>query len=166
MAFDVTVDLADREVRLFPSLRISSDGEAEQRATAALLAVIKGVTEFGRAIAKLAGGPAGRISNQHASSAKNTATYVRDTQPGERLEETDRRLGRMQARRHALHHTRQHDHREIAKIVERVAEIQGSLALECVQLIDGFVGRGPRAGIFTARARRMTQCTRYCRDRQ
>jgi hypothetical protein len=62
MAFDVIADLADREVRLFPSLRISSDGEAEQRATAALLAVIKGVTEFGRAIARLAGGPAGRIS--------------------------------------------------------------------------------------------------------
>ncbi len=60
--FDGDLDHVENEVRLFPSLRISSDREAEQRATAALLAMIKGVAEFGRAVVKLAGGPGGKIS--------------------------------------------------------------------------------------------------------
>ena len=51
-----------REVRLFPSSHISSDREAELRATASLLAVLRAVSEFGRAIVRRAGGPAGTLS--------------------------------------------------------------------------------------------------------
>src|SRR4051794_21848831 len=47
-------------VRLFPTIRIGSTAEAETRATAALLATVRAVSEFGRVIVKLAGGPAGR----------------------------------------------------------------------------------------------------------
>ena len=47
--FEKSEDLRRHEVRLFPPIRISSDKEAEQRATAALLAVAKGVSAFGRA---------------------------------------------------------------------------------------------------------------------
>jgi len=50
------------EVRLFPSVHIKSDREAELRATASLLAVIRAVSEFGRTIVRIAGGPAGRLS--------------------------------------------------------------------------------------------------------
>jgi hypothetical protein len=60
--FDGDAELKKHEVRLFPPVHISSDREAEQRATAALLAVVKGVSEFGRAIVKIAGGPAGKIA--------------------------------------------------------------------------------------------------------
>lgn len=49
-------------VRLFPTVRISSPREAELRATASLLAMIRAVSEFGRAFVKAAGGPAGSIS--------------------------------------------------------------------------------------------------------
>lgn len=62
MDFDKDDQLRAHQVRLFPSVRISSDQEAELRATASLLAIIKAVSEFGRSIVKFAGGPAGRIS--------------------------------------------------------------------------------------------------------
>ena len=60
--FETSDELKSHEVRLFPPIRISSDKEAEQRATAALLAAAKGVSAFGRVIVKHAGGPAGKIS--------------------------------------------------------------------------------------------------------
>ena len=47
MSLDKDV-LARHEVRLFPSVRISSGREAELRATASLLAIAKAVSEFGR----------------------------------------------------------------------------------------------------------------------
>jgi len=53
--------LARHEVRLFPSVRISSRGEAELRATASLLAISKAVSEFGRAFVKMADGPGGKL---------------------------------------------------------------------------------------------------------
>ena len=55
-------EFTGREVRLFPSLHIRSDREAEQRATASLLAVLSAVSEYGRLIVRRAGGPAGRLS--------------------------------------------------------------------------------------------------------
>ena len=54
------VQLSGREVRLFPSQHIKSDREAELRATASFLAVTCAVSEFGRAVVSLAGGPKGR----------------------------------------------------------------------------------------------------------
>ena len=51
-----------REVRLFPSVHVTSDREAELRATASLLATIRAVSEFGKTIVRIAGGPAGRLS--------------------------------------------------------------------------------------------------------
>ena len=54
--------IREREVRLFPTVRIGSDREAELRATAALCAMVRAVSEFGRALTKLAGGPAGKIT--------------------------------------------------------------------------------------------------------
>lgn len=60
--FDQSEELKSHEVRLFPPVRISTEREAEVRATAALLAMIKGVSAFGRAVVKSAGGPAGKIS--------------------------------------------------------------------------------------------------------
>lgn len=59
---DDTAHWAEHEVRLFPSVHITSDREAELRATASLLAVIRAVSEFGRTIVRLSGGPAGRLS--------------------------------------------------------------------------------------------------------
>lgn len=52
----------NNEVRLFSLTGIGSPQEAEQRATATLLSMIKAVSEFGRRITKLCGGPAGTIS--------------------------------------------------------------------------------------------------------
>ncbi len=60
--FDHDAQLKTHEVRLFPPVRISSEREAELRATAALLAIVKGVSAFGRTIVKMAGGPAGKVS--------------------------------------------------------------------------------------------------------
>ena len=54
--------LREHEVRLFPVIRISSDREAELRATSALLAMVCAVSEFGRAVVKIAGAPAGKLS--------------------------------------------------------------------------------------------------------
>lgn len=50
------------EVRLFPSVHIRSDQEAELRATASLLAVIRAVSEFGRRIVSLSNGPKGQLA--------------------------------------------------------------------------------------------------------
>lgn len=50
------------EVRLFPSSHISSVREAELRATASLLAMVRAVSEFGRAVVRMAGGPAGKLT--------------------------------------------------------------------------------------------------------
>ncbi len=49
----------DREVRLFPSVRISTEKEAELRA--ASLAGVKAVSEFGRFIVWKAGGTSGNL---------------------------------------------------------------------------------------------------------
>ena len=54
--------LEGHEVRLFPSAHISSKREAELRAAASLLAMVRAVSEFGRIVVRAAGGPAGRIS--------------------------------------------------------------------------------------------------------
>lgn len=53
--------LEPRRVRLFPSHDIRSEREAELRAASTLLAVAKAVSEFGRRIVSMAGGPAGRL---------------------------------------------------------------------------------------------------------
>lgn len=53
--------LSRKEVRLFPSHHIKSDREAELRATASFLAVTRAVSEFGRAVVSMAGGPKGKI---------------------------------------------------------------------------------------------------------
>ena len=49
------------EARLIPTSGINGDLEAERRATSALLAVMSGVTEFGRALTKPFGAPAGKL---------------------------------------------------------------------------------------------------------
>ena len=54
--------LQGHEVRLFPSAHISGTREAELRAAASLLAMVRAVSEFGRVFVRAAGGPAGRIS--------------------------------------------------------------------------------------------------------
>ena len=53
----------EHEVRLFPSVHISGEREAELRATAALLAAMRAVSEFGRKIVRLANAPAGQLSS-------------------------------------------------------------------------------------------------------
>ena len=55
-------NLQGREVRLFPSAHISGTREAELRAAASLLAMVRAVSEFGRVFVRAAGGPAGRIT--------------------------------------------------------------------------------------------------------
>jgi hypothetical protein len=55
-------------------MRIATTAEAETRATAALLVIIRAVSEFGRSIVKLAGGPAGKIT------CYTEVPYVDDTQ--------------------------------------------------------------------------------------
>ena len=49
------------EARLIPTTGIGGLAEQEQRATSALLAVLRAVPEFGRALLVQAGAPAGRI---------------------------------------------------------------------------------------------------------
>jgi len=49
------------ESRLIPITSIGGQADQEQRATSALLAVLRGVPEFGRAVLAQAGAPAGRI---------------------------------------------------------------------------------------------------------
>ena len=53
--------ISGKEVRLFPSHHITSIREAELRATASCLAVACAVSEFGRAVVSMAGGPRGRL---------------------------------------------------------------------------------------------------------
>jgi len=53
--------LSGKEVRLFPASRIKSEREAELRATASLLAVVRAVSEFGKRLMRVTGGLAGRI---------------------------------------------------------------------------------------------------------
>lgn len=60
----------ENKVRLFPSVHLSSDREAELRATASLLAVIRAVSEFGRRIVSLSNGPKGQLSCYTEVSAK------------------------------------------------------------------------------------------------
>lgn len=60
MPFEDTEQAKGHLVRLFPTIRIGTEAEAETRATAALLATLRAVSEFGRVIVKLAGGPAGK----------------------------------------------------------------------------------------------------------
>jgi hypothetical protein len=60
MPFEDTEAAKRHRVRLFPTIRIGTIAEAETRATAALLATWRAVSEFGRVVVKLAGGPAGR----------------------------------------------------------------------------------------------------------
>ena len=61
MDFDHDDTVKAHAVRLFPSVRISSPREAELRATASLLAMVRAVSEFGRSLVKTADGPSGRI---------------------------------------------------------------------------------------------------------
>src|SRR5512134_1490162 len=58
--FEETEQAKRHLVRLFPTIRINTPAEAETRATAALLATLRAVSEFGRVVVKLAGGPAGK----------------------------------------------------------------------------------------------------------
>ena len=51
------IEWQNKEVRLFPSVSIRNEREAELRATASVLTVIRAVSEFGRRIVRLAGGP-------------------------------------------------------------------------------------------------------------
>ena len=60
----------ESEVRLFPSVHLSSDREAELRATASLLATIRAVSEFGRRIVSLSNGPKGQLACYTEVSAK------------------------------------------------------------------------------------------------
>jgi len=61
MAFNEESLSEERKVRLFSSYHIRSEREAELRATAAFLAVVRAVSEFGKRIVSTAGGPGGRI---------------------------------------------------------------------------------------------------------
>lgn len=62
MSFEEHEHLRDHEVRLFPVVRISSEREAELRATASLLAMVRAVSEFGQAVVRMAKGrPSGNI---------------------------------------------------------------------------------------------------------
>ncbi len=60
MSIDADV-LEARRVRLFPSHHISSIREAELRAAASLIARIKAVSEFGRAVVVMLSGPRGTL---------------------------------------------------------------------------------------------------------
>ena len=51
-----------RTARLIPTTGIGGQDEQEQRATSSLLAVMKAVPQFGRALLSLAGAPTGRVS--------------------------------------------------------------------------------------------------------
>ena len=60
MSIDADI-LEARRVRLFPSHHISSIREAELRAVASLIAMIKAVSEFGRAVVVMLSGPKGPL---------------------------------------------------------------------------------------------------------
>ena len=69
------------EVRLFPSAHISSTREAELRAAASLLAMVRAVSEFGRIVVRAAGGPAGRISCYTEASFEMGTSPTRSVRP-------------------------------------------------------------------------------------
>lgn len=71
--------LKDHEVRLFSGVSITSDREAEMRATSAFLSITKAVSEFGRAIIKASGGPAGNI--ECYTEVKLTDSSKKDSRP-------------------------------------------------------------------------------------
>ena len=73
--------LEGHEVRLFPSAHISSTREAELRATASLLAMVRAVSEFGRIVVRAAGGPAGRISCYTEASFETGTSPTRIVRP-------------------------------------------------------------------------------------
>ena len=73
--------LEGHEVRLFPSAHISSTREAELRATASLLAMVRAVSEFGRIVVRAAGGPAGRISCYTEASFEMGTSPTRIVRP-------------------------------------------------------------------------------------
>lgn len=73
--------LQSREARLFPTVRISTLKEAELRAVAALLATLKAVSEFGRAIVKASGGPAGRLSCYTEVPLKSDVPDAKELRP-------------------------------------------------------------------------------------
>lgn len=54
--------LLKHRVRLFPTAHITSDKEAEIRATASLLVMVHAVSEFGRSFVRTAKGPSGHLS--------------------------------------------------------------------------------------------------------
>ena len=55
--------LKRHEARLFPTIGIKGETEAEMRATAALLAMVRSVAEFGKEIIGQTGGPGGKAKN-------------------------------------------------------------------------------------------------------
>lgn len=55
--------LHEHEVRLFPTSNIRGETEAEARATASLLSMIRAVSEFAGEFCSAAGGPGGRVRN-------------------------------------------------------------------------------------------------------
>ena len=73
--------LEGHEVRLFPSAHISSTREAELRAAASLLAMVRAVSEFGRIVVRAAGGPAGRISCYTEASFEMGTSPTRSVRP-------------------------------------------------------------------------------------
>ena len=73
--------LEGHEVRLFPSAHISSTREAELRAAASLLAMVRAVSEFGRIVVRAAGGPAGRISCYTEASFEMGTSPTRIVRP-------------------------------------------------------------------------------------
>lgn len=58
---DLESNLKGRRVRLFSSASIRTSDEAETRATASFLSMIKAVSEFGRQFLKTSGAPAGNV---------------------------------------------------------------------------------------------------------
>ena len=73
--------LEGHEVRLFLSAHISSTREAELRAAASLLAMVRAVSEFGRIVVRAAGGPAGRISCYTEASFEMGTSPTRIVRP-------------------------------------------------------------------------------------
>ena len=61
MATKQKMTFSGHEVRLFPSVHINNDREAELRATASLLSMICAVSEFGKKIVRRAGGSGGKL---------------------------------------------------------------------------------------------------------
>jgi hypothetical protein len=74
--------LKHREVRLFPTVDIKGEKEAEMRATAALLAMVRAVPDFGKEIISQAGGPGGKAKNvQCFTEVKFLPDFPEDNEP-------------------------------------------------------------------------------------